>query len=79
MVLVVRYCTTSGNEAHVNNQLNLTMFNDSATMYKTFAFLYGTIPTAPTVLVYSSKYNFGEEIVRKCFVEFHCYCFMIVI
>ncbi|XP_066917308.1 lysosomal cholesterol signaling protein-like isoform X2 [Clytia hemisphaerica] len=42
---------------------NATMKYKNATSYKTFAFLYGEIPTAPTVLLYANKYNFGEELV----------------
>ncbi|XP_057308536.1 integral membrane protein GPR155-like isoform X2 [Hydractinia symbiolongicarpus] len=29
----------------------------------TFAFFYGTIPTAPTVIIYASKYGISEDIV----------------
>ena len=29
----------------------------------TFAFLYGTIPTAPSVLIYASRYGLCENIV----------------
>ena len=45
------------------NTSDATMEYKNDTAYKTFAFLYGAIPTAPTVLVYATKYNFGEELV----------------
>lgn len=33
----------------------------------TFAFIYGTIPTAPTVIIYAAKYGISEDIVSKIY------------
>lgn len=45
------------------NSTDTAMEYKNNTAYQTFAFLYGAIPTAPTVLVYATKYNFAEEMV----------------
>ena len=54
---------------HINN----TNLDDETT----FAFLYGAIPTAPSVLIYASRYGLCENIVntlllqkKKPFVKF---------
>jgi hypothetical protein len=67
MTLVVAYCTSGGSELHKykKSEANFTIEYKNNTAYNTYAFLYGTIPTAPTVLVYASKYNYGEQVVNK--------------
>ena len=45
----------SSNGSRINN----TNLDDETT----FAFLYGAIPTAPTVLIYASRYGLCENIV----------------
>ena len=45
----------SSNGSHFNN----TNLGDETT----FAFLYGAIPTAPSVLIYASRYGLCENIV----------------
>ena len=57
------------NISHV--YINNTKHNISTTGQDavTFAFLYGTIPTAPTVMMFASKYGIGEDTVRILFVH----------
>ena len=66
MTFIVANCTKgdSGIHKYDNNDFNSTMEYKNDTAYKTYAFLYGTIPTAPTVLVYAAKYNYGEQLVK---------------
>lgn len=72
MTFIVTYLTNGSNESKESfpstlaqaNSSDTTMKYKNDTAFKTFAFLYGAIPTAPTVLVYATKYNFGEELVR---------------
>ena len=73
MTFIVTYLTNGSDASNESFPSTSTQGNSSDTAmkykndtaYKTFAFLYGAIPTAPTALVYASKYNYGEEMV--CF------------
>ena len=53
---IILHGTRNGSAPHRVNNRNLG--NET-----TFAFLYGAIPTAPSVLIYASRYGLSENIV----------------
>ncbi|XP_047140757.1 lysosomal cholesterol signaling protein isoform X2 [Hydra vulgaris] len=54
----------------VNNMLSGNKFGSNYTgnIVETFSFLYGTIPAAPTVMIFASKYQLAENIIGSTLV-----------
>ena len=48
--------------------VNGTLFGNMTytTILENYAFLYGTLPTAPTVVIYAAKYGLEVDRVSEC-------------
>ena len=59
---MINVASFTGNGLKVGFQPNYTGHT-----IETFSFLYGALPSAPTVMIYASKYQLAEDIVSLTF------------